>query len=280
MKYKLYISECFDPYINLSIENDLLMNIKEGEKYLFLYRNLPCVVIGRFQNPWLECHMEELEERQIPLVRRQSGGGTVYHDMENLNFSFIDSKRDFDKKENNKIVIETLALFGIEAFASGRNDIMVKDREGQDRKISGSAFKQKKDRSFHHGTLLVDSKLDDLHDLLHPPNMNITTKSIPSVRSKVINLAELKPGLTIENLLAKFLKVFPSEETVFVDAHNDSYSNHLKSWEWMIGETPKFKIEYKNLSLEVKKGIIIDGPEDLINSKFSLSIFDGVGLLS
>jgi len=103
MNIKIFRSNIFNPYDNLAIENALLTKILPGEKYLFIYSNTPSIVMGRFQNPWLECDIQKIQQDEINFVRRQSGGGCVYHDLNNINFSFIQGKREHDKDLSNKI---------------------------------------------------------------------------------------------------------------------------------------------------------------------------------
>lgn len=210
ISYSLVISNNYNPYLNLAYENKLLQSVEEGQCIVFLYTNNPSIVYGRFQNPWMEFNVESAYEKGINLVRRQSGGGTVFHDRGNLNFCFIHSTTDFNKLHNNTIVFEVLEKFGLSAFASNRSDLLV-EYNGP-KKISGSAFKQKKDRSFHHGTLLVDCKLDELRKFLRSPYIISESKSIASNPHPVINLAQLCDSISIDTLIAAFTTVLKSKD--------------------------------------------------------------------
>lgn len=267
---KLFVSPFTDPFLNLAIENQLLREVLPNEKFVFFYTNLNCVVMGRFQNPWVECKVGKMMNDKIMLVRRQSGGGTVYHDSGNLNFSFIQSSRDHLKDHNNEIIINALKDFGIHAYASGRSDLMLVHNE-QNFKFSGSAFKQKKDRSFHHGTLLIDANLENLNDYLHAKAKSIEAKGIKSVRSNVINLTQLNNKISKEALIESISKSFKNFYGVNeIERHDvlkyesqievQEYLNTLKDWSWLYGETPSFNINvdisYGQCHLKVNKGII------------------------
>lgn len=262
----IYLSSIHDPYQNLAIEQALLNKIPSGEKWLFLYRNRPSIVMGRFQNPWLECDIGKIQKDGLAFVRRQSGGGTVYHDLNNVNFSFIQGKRDHDKDINNTIVIKALSDIGIKSYASGRSDIMINDNIPK--KISGSAFKQKKDSSFHHGTMLIKTELDKLNNYLMSKHEDIEGKGIKSVKSTVQNLFEIDSSITIERYLRAIQNSFKSyiqnldcevKEVSEKDVDKE-YLASIKDWAWMYGETPLFEIERESenmtLSLTAKKGTI------------------------
>lgn len=263
-KISLLLSPYHDPYVNLAIENYFLEHINVGEKVLFFYTNRPAIVLGRFQNPWLECDLLQMREKDVCMVRRQSGGGTVYHDKKNLNFCFIDSMRKFDKAQNNNLLIESLRRLNIEAYASERSDLVV-NKQGEAYKFSGSAFKQKKNASFHHGTLLIDTDLEILNDILKSKQEIESSSSIKSVRSKVMNLKKLNPLLNVELLIdaiaESFRDFFNIEiesiafEDYFIDQH---FFKKISSWDWIYGETPKFTLVQDQIELELKKGKIIN----------------------
>lgn len=277
---KIIQSESYDPYMNLSIENEILMNLKADERVIFLYKNKPSIVMGRFQNPWLECNLEALIDNKVQLVRRQSGGGCVYHDLGNLNFSFFYPDRDYQKDQNNSFIIETLKAFGLNAYASGRSDLLI-DHNG-DKKFSGSAFKQKKDRSFHHGTLLFKSSLDDLNSLLKNSRLSIEkTKSIKSNPAHVINLTQLNSELneqTFMNQLEYTLSQYYDAQAINskISAPEDNnYLAEIKNWSWLWGETPEFSFTFKNLKCVMRKAILIEVKNNLgesILENFKLSL--------
>jgi lipoate-protein ligase A len=232
----------------------------------FFYVNRPCVVLGRFQNPWLECHLPYLAENDIWMVRRQSGGGCVFHDEGNLNYSFIYPEGMIDRRRGVELIQRALSRADIPLEISPRHDLWL---EGK--KISGSAFKQTKDASFHHGTFLISSDLMKLEESLKHTMIPKETKSIASVRSKVISLQQKFPGVEIIDvidLIANELKTikFDLEGDLLSQPKVQESFNQLTSWEWLWGETPHFEFE----NLKVHKGYIKSplearfSPENLI----------------
>lgn len=260
-KLSVYTSDSIDPYENLAFENTLLQKIRPDEKYLFLYKNRPCVVLGRFQNPLEECNLEAMQASAVKLVRRQSGGGTVYHDLHNLNYSFIHGVREHHKEENHTIILNALKSLGIDAYASGRSDLMAK-HEGLEKKFSGSAFKQKKDSAFHHGTLLIDSNLDKLNQYITPKKLSVSSKSIKSVRSTVVNLKQLNSlvseAILIDEISKSFSEFYHSPYHSFKAEDFDlEYIGELISNEWRYNETPAFSLEWQGAEVKVpKKGLL------------------------
>lgn len=275
---KIYHSNSTNPWFNLATEDWLFHEKLDADHILFLWRNQETVVIGRSQNPWAECHLEKMQEDGVLLARRQSGGGAVFHDLGNTNFTFISRKTAYDKNQNMQIIINALKELGIHALASGRNDIVI-EFEDAPRKISGSAFKEKMDRAFHHGTLLVNTNLDKLPNYLNPNKKKLAAKGVQSVRSRVINLVELVPNLTHELICsaieAEFLKTHRSAslEKIELDVKNlekiDSlvkYYDKLRHWDWLYGQTLEFthRLEERfdwgsvDIQLVVKNGLIED----------------------
>ncbi len=269
-----YLSPFSDPYINLAIENELLINLKPDSRVLLLYINGPSVVMGRFQNPWLEANLEYLKQEGIHLVRRQSGGGCVYHDEGNLNFSFIESNRELGKKANNEYIIKILQKLDIKAFIGDRNNLWVMSSEGE-RKISGSAFKQKRDRSFHHGTLLVDTDIEKLKRALKPKDYQITSKSIDSVRSKSMNLKSLNANLTMKKLIDSFCDKF---ETLTINKTIEVEAARLRSWEWVMGETPYFECRLSQGVIKSRKGLLIETDIESLKNQIGMKLEDISGI--
>jgi lipoate---protein ligase len=246
---RAFVSTSTDPYLNLALEDWFLRKeMKEDERIILWWRNSPCVVIGRFQNPWKECNTRKMGKDGVPLVRRQSGGGAVFHDLGNSNFSFMSNSKDFRKEDHYKIIINVLRRFGIEADTSERRDLRVDNR-----KFSGSAFKLTPGGSFHHGTLLINADLERLNIYLRSHHQNIKSKGVDSVRAEVVNLSELSEEIehsSIINEVNRELEKFYGIEVCDAEILEESSlykidyirekREEFSSWEWRIGETPKF----------------------------------------
>lgn len=259
-------SNSHDPFFNLAWENELLHGEFEGDSHLFLYRNNPCIVSGRFQVPWREMNFlyrrgesgapntmnETHETKLLPYVRRRSGGGTVYHDLGNWNFCFVHRGRELKREENLKEVITICKNLGQEIYMNERFDL-VTDCDQKTFKVSGSAFKQKKDFALHHGTLLVQAGIDQLKGALGMTSgWNVTGKGIPSVPSPVINLVDLDYSHW-EKSWCEHLGIGVLEERAPFDGGDRFLKEQaeLASWQWRFGETPKHRVE---LSLELELG--------------------------
>ncbi|SQI34660.1 Lipoate-protein ligase A [Providencia alcalifaciens] len=154
------------------------------QRVMFLWRNADTVVIGRAQNPWKECNTRKMEQDNVRLARRSSGGGAVFQDLGNTCFTFMAGKPEYDKTISTQIIVNGLANVGIHAEISGRNDLVLETENGP-RKISGSAYRETKDRGFHHGTLLINTDLSRLANYLNPDPKKLQAKGITSVRSRV-----------------------------------------------------------------------------------------------
>jgi len=275
---KLYLSHSDDPFENLSIENQFLNTISNNEEILFLYSNRPCIVMGRFQNIYEECNLSLMVSSEVQLVRRQSGGGCVYHDLGNLNFSFIHHGRDHKKESNHELILKALSSFGINAYASGRSDLVI-DREKLTKKFSGSAFKQKKSCSFHHGTLLFNTDLDKLNAYLKPKSYHVHSKSIKSVRSSVINLSELgsiNKDDFIDILSSLYLsnqKMKSPLQTTSHDVDHDYYKL-ITSDQWIIGENPKTKLNLEEKDLDVEVNLVKGRIDSLEPNSQTLNIIE------
>ena len=256
-KIRVLIAEEFDPWFNLATEDWIFGDMEPETNVLFLWRNSETVVIGRYQNPWSECNLGAMKNDQVKLARRQSGGGAVYHDLGNTNFTFMSSKENYSKERNNEIIINALKKFEINAKASGRNDIVVTDEEG-DKKISGSAFKEKKDRAFHHGTLLINADLTRLSNYLNPDKKKLVSKGVKSVRARVTNLVnlnnEISHDLLSKAIIEEFFKAYDKECEVEVLNYDtlkeiktlNDYYQKLKSDQWTLGESPKFEYSFES----------------------------------
>lgn len=240
-----------DPSINLALEEYALRNFDDESNYLLFYINEPSIIIGRNQNTLEEINHEYVEEHDIHVVRRRSGGGAVYHDLGNLNFSFLTryeqgSLHNFKKFTDP--VIQVLQQMGIEAELSGRNDIVVDDR-----KISGNAQFSTSRRMLSHGTLLLDSDLDEVVNALNVKMSKIESKGHKSVRSRVANINEfLKEPMGIEEFRDRLLEGLYEERDVFETYHltDDEWEQVYElreerygNWDWNFGKSPKFNIK-------------------------------------
>lgn len=209
---KLLTLKTKDPYLNLAIEEYLFLNSEED--IFMLWQNEPTVVIGKNQNAFAETDMAYIEKNNIHIARRITGGGAVYHDLGNLNYSYISSvngDKALDFEYFTRPIIEVVSTLGIKAYLSGRNDILAEEK-----KFSGSAQYSFGGRTLHHGTLLFDSDFDVLTSALKVDKEKITSKGIKSVRSRVINLKDLMPvELTVDEfselIEAYFLNVYGAE---------------------------------------------------------------------
>ncbi|KAJ7169623.1 hypothetical protein C8R46DRAFT_203870 [Mycena filopes] len=246
----VFVSQSTDPFFNLSFEDWLFRHSPSGRPLLFLYRNSPCVVIGRNQNHWKEVNLRALKERDVPLVRRRSGGGTVYHDLGNTNFSIHLPRRSFDRRATAALVLRAVQSLGIpRARLNDRNDICV----GED-KVSGSAYKIVNTRAYHHGTMLITTQLDALGDLLHTETETMVTAGVASVRSPVCNLRQSTPHVehavfarAVEHEFRCEYSLSEAEDpTQLIDESSRSLAyiqtgiEELKSWDWLYGQTPEF----------------------------------------
>jgi len=246
-KIRVYTAEHHNPWFNLATEDWLFKNFPADQHVLFLWRNHPCIVIGRFQNPWMECDLEKMKEDDIFLSRRQSGGGAVYHDLGNTNFTFMSPADDYSNTRNFNIILRALSTLGIAGEVSGRNDLLVDGK-----KFSGSAFKKNAKKAFHHGTLLINADLNGVSSYLTPDKEKLISKGIRSVSSRVTNLHDIVSGLTHESVSHAIIEEFFNtyEERVAVEDLSidrlmqesslyDTYKTY-SSWQWLYGSSPKF----------------------------------------
>ena len=248
---RLLISDSYDPWFNLAVEETIFRQMPATQRVLFLWRNADTVVIGRAQNPWKECNTGRMEQDNVRLARRSSGGGAVFHDLGNTCFTFMAGKPEYDKSISTSIVLSALESLGLNATASGRNDLEVETTEGT-RKISGSAYRETMDRGFHHGTLLLNADLSRLANYLNPDPKKLQAKGITSVRGRVANLSDIKPGLTHEQIAEAITEAFFAHYGERVEAEHispealpdlpgfaDTFARQ-SSWEWNFGQAPAF----------------------------------------
>jgi lipoate-protein ligase A len=246
-KFYFYHNTDRNPYQTLALEECVLNHIRPDEIMLYLYSHADTVVIGRNQNAWAECRHETLLADGGKLARRVSGGGAVFHDIGNLNFSFIVGREAYDLTRQLKVILDAVRSFGVEAAFSGRNDITADGR-----KFSGNAFCFRKDGAFHHGTILMRSSMDKIAKYLAVPKDKIETKGISSVRSRVVNLSELNPDITPDLMARALLSSFQAEYgktrnypfTPEIAVETAETEKRNASWDWRFGQSPAFDIRF------------------------------------
>lgn len=256
-KLKIYLADHFDPWFNLATENYIFQDMDPKTSVLFLWRNEKTIVIGRNQNPWAECHVQAMEADGIRLARRQSGGGAVYHDLGNTNFTFLSAAEGYDRDANSKIIVDAVKNLGVKIEATGRNDLVVPADPNivgdLPKKVSGAAFKETSDRCFHHGTMLIDADLSQLAKYLNPSKKKLQAKGTKSVRSRVTNLVEHSKGISHESFVSAVIESFcsfhqstalpellsPEKLSSITEVH--SYYQQQKDWGWRFGKSPKFQ---------------------------------------
>ncbi|WP_214307771.1 lipoate--protein ligase [Staphylococcus pseudoxylosus] len=260
-----------DPTLNLAMEEYVLKNMPKDDSYFLFYINRPSIIIGKNQNTIEEVNQPYIDEQGIDVVRRISGGGAVYHDTGNLNFSFVtddDGNSFHNFQKFTEPIVEALKSLGVDANLSGRNDIQVGEA-----KISGNAMVKVKDRMFSHGTLMLNSELDEVQNALRVNLAKIKSKAIKSVRSRVANISEfLDEPIDIDEFKEIILKSIFGETQVEEYKLTDEdwekiekLSNEkYRTWEWNYGRNPKYNFEreekfekgFVQIKLDVKKGRI------------------------
>jgi len=271
---RCFISNSHNPWKNLAIEEYFLRN--STEEIFLLYINDPCIVIGKHQNLYAEINHAFLKNNKIKLARRISGGGTVYQDSQNLNFSFINNCKNLEQISFSKFtlpILHSLIHLGIDASFTERNDIVINGS-----KVSGNAMHIYKTRVLSHGTLLFNTNLNQLSDSLRNVSSKYTDKSIKSVKSKVtnisnyLNLSKTMEEFTIDifnyvinnsNSSIPYIKQLSTNEDILIE---ELAQNKFESWEWIYGYSPRYL--FKNhieisgdfifFELTIERGIIVN----------------------
>lgn len=261
-------STSFNPWFNLAIEEVLVDNVQDNEMILYLWQNADTVVIGNNQNPWKECNITNIKNDGIKLARRLSGGGAVYHDIGNLNFTFVMGKELYDLKKQLDVILKAVNSFGLNGEYSGRNDILI---EGK--KFSGNAFYFGDKSSYHHGTILVNTDILKLSKYLNPSKQKIISKGVDSIKSRVVNLSSIINTINIEEIKNRILEYFERSygdvsrfkkftEQTTKDKNFIKIFEKYSSWQWIYGESPSFDVCYENRFQwgEIQIGLnLIDG---------------------
>lgn len=236
-----YISKSYCPYHNLALEELLAKSLKKDQAVLYLWQNADTVVIGKHQNAYSECNYETMKKENISLARRKTGGGAVFHDDKNLNFTFISRKEDYDLKKNQSIICKAVQSFGLTCEISGRNDITYEGR-----KFSGNAFFNGKDYCIHHGTIMLDVDLTRLERYLTVDKAKLLRKGVASVRARVVNLKSVAPQITIDGMRKALIDAFEEEYNMKANSYDitllkeefDKLINFYASEEFLMGNYP------------------------------------------
>ena len=269
MKLQFIVSDQTNPYWNIAVENYLVEHA--DCVVLYLWKNRRTVVIGQNQNPFSEVNVDALEADGGYLMRRRTGGGAVYHDDGNLNFSFVAPKALYDQQRQFGVIQRAVESFGLHTELSGRNDILAEGR-----KFSGNAFSKGQKNDLHHGTLLISGDMSDLARYLKPKPAKLQKHGVQSVRSRVVNLAELNPEITPESIAPRLRAAFEgvyggcAEEVSFEDVIRRPEVRRLyeefASDEWKYGKWKTFIAQRSaqfdwggvELSLTIEDDIIRD----------------------
>ena len=252
-------SQSMDVYRNLAIEELLMEWGSEGNPILFLWQSECAVVMGKNQNPWKECRLDWMHDEDVPLARRISGGGTVYHDAGNLNYCVVVDRRAYEEEQAYEMVFRALERFGIRAEKTGKSNLSV---DGL--KFSGNAFCFRKGRAMHHGTLLLNTDLARLNRYLGSMLNGIETHAIASVPATVTNL-----NLEHDALVAALTERFCAEygdggaPEVWSDSDLDEavladLRAHQLTDDWRYGATPRFEVKLSGACLRVVKGLVAE----------------------
>lgn len=262
---KIIISGENNPYYNIALEKELFENVGRDERILYLWQNEKTVVVGRNQNPFMECNVEKIISDGGYIARRVSGGGAVYHDLGNLNFTFISSVQDSDIAKQIEVIKAAVLKFGIISEASGRNDILTNGK-----KFSGHAFYEEDGKSFHHGTLMLDVDTDYLVSILKPSSLKLNSKGIASVKQRVINLKDINKDITVSNMCEALKESFEqtygkagSIQRYTLEVHKPKYYDDFRSEQWIFGESPEYDL--------IKEEKLTQG-----NFQFCLNVRDGI----
>lgn len=244
MRLSLVISNQTNPYLNVAVENHLVSQDDPDTVTLYLWKNHRTVVIGQNQNPFTECNVDLLESDGGYLMRRRTGGGAVYHDDGNINFSFVVPPALYDQQRQFSVLMHAVESYGLHCEVSGRNDVLCEGR-----KFSGNAFSKGQHQYLHHGTILIAGNVEDMRRYLKVKPSKLSRHGVASVQSRVVNLSELA-DITAENIVTRLVAAFENEyggkaETLSFDtiaalpAVQKLY-DEFRSDEWRLGRWRTF----------------------------------------
>lgn len=243
MAVYFYMSNSNDGWRNLAIDGFFLENLKKDDIMLYFYVNANAVIIGKNQNAWRECNIDAMEKDGVQLVRRHTGGGAVFHDDQNLNFSFIMNEEQYNVRRQMGVIQKMVADLGMTAELSGRNDILIGEK-----KFSGNAFAASRGMRAHHGTIMVNTDLSKLSGYLNVSEKKMRAKGVTSVKSRVCNLHDFNGSVTIQTVIALLKKEYQAEYGEYSEykfneqelTRVDELHAVQSSWEWRFGRTPAF----------------------------------------
>lgn len=249
-KLQVVISNQYNPFLNRAVEQYLTDNQEENTVTMYLWKNQRTVVIGYNQNPYAECNVKLLLDEGGHLMRRGTGGGAVYHDLGNINFSFVADKKLYDVKKQLSVIQNALLSYGLQTEISGRNDLTCEGR-----KFSGNAFAKGQRNDLHHGTILIKTDGAMMQRYLIVDKAKLMKNGVKSVASRVINLSELVPDLTSENikqpLIESFEKVYGGKaelldfDTLINKGEVQAITAEISSHEFLFGRWKQFKTTKK-----------------------------------
>lgn len=243
-KIKIYDNASLNPYHNLAVEEYLMMRAGDSELIVYLWQNEHTIVIGRNQNVWQECKVSEFTKDGGRIVRRLSGGGAVYHDLGNLNFTFCVKKADYDVDKQLEVILTAVQLLGINARKTGRNDITIEGR-----KFSGNAFYRTGQYCYHHGTLLLDADTEKMVQYLNVDTAKLQSKGVSSVKARVTNLknycVDINRRLITEKIKTALKNVYECDIGIIKDTDlNENeiirLENKFSDWNWIFGRKIPF----------------------------------------
>lgn len=253
---KIYIvdSRADNVFVNQAVEAALTDYVGKGSVALMLWANPDTVVIGRNQDAYAECRVDLLESNGGTLARRLSGGGAVFHNVCDLNFTFVADEQLFSKDDDFDVVTAALAKFGIKAERSGRNDLTV---DGA--KFSGNAYRYVNGKKLHHGTLIIKSSPEEVARYLTPPSDKFAGKSVKSVQSAVVALSSLNPEITRDSLTValkeSFVEKYKDADVIFLPPTAlgaDAVINYVAFFavdDWRYGKKTEFSVRFADTVL-------------------------------
>ena len=249
-KLYLYISNTYIPHHNQAIEEYFLNEVNQDSLILYLWQNENTIFIGKNQNPINEINIDYLKKTNAYLARRITGGGAVYHDLGNINFSFICKKNNYDLNKQNQVIINALNKFNLKPYKNGRNDLLINDR-----KFSGHAYCVHNNNCLHHGTIMIDVNNEDLEKYLNVSLLKLKDKGVASIKSRIINLKELNHDININNLKESIIKSYQEIyhydiEIIYDDDINkeklNKYEERFSNPDWYFGKIKQYQINKEN----------------------------------